>query len=217
MTYLKSKLYLRIVIPCILAFVLSLTILEVEAQAASLNPETDYSTLSVGEIQKEVNLLYEQAREAYAEDDLELSKFLFYKILEFDPQHPGANKYLDYLIPKKIYKAKLRQGKDEFVGLSDQAIEALQQQKEDLRGLEKEVVTSEKNKIVKEKFYDKAIKDIPQEGKKQQKLELAKQKRYEAEKKKQEAIQKKEKERLEKEKLAAEKRGGSKRVFARRS
>ncbi|MFC1708683.1 hypothetical protein ACFL2J_01290 [Candidatus Omnitrophota bacterium] len=193
----------------IISFVFSFFFPENNAQARGMG-SIDYSTLSIEEIQIEIKLLYQHAKRAYAENDLELSKLFFYKILEFDPEHRGANKYLDFIIPKKIYKTKFRQKQGQYFSLDDKEIEVTKEQKEELQVLEKEVIVSEEKKAVKEKYYKKAINSIPKEEKRKRKLELIQQKRYEAEKRRQEAVQKKEKVRLEREKKLAEKREAEK-------
>ncbi len=176
------------------------------ANARNLINDFDYSNLSTQEIQQETKLLYKYGKKSYATNDLELAKLLFYQILELDPDHRGANKYIDYYIPKKLRMAEYKRRKQQKVVLETKEKELLEENKEQPKEVEKVIELTEKEKKTKEKYFKEELKRIAREEKIKQKQELKKKKQEEVERKRQEAISKKERARLERENKLAEKR-----------
>ena len=83
------------------------------AEVEDLVDYFDYSGFSEEEIKEEVKLLYKYAKKTYTDGDFETAKLLFYQILKLEPDHSGANKYIDILIPKKLGEIKQSEIKEE--------------------------------------------------------------------------------------------------------
>lgn len=209
MINIKSRLDLKSYLFTVLCFMVfsGLFLHKANAEVVNLMDDFDYSSLSILEIQQEIKLLYKYAKRAYADNDFELSKLLFYQILEFDPGHPGANKYLDYYIPKKISKSKYYKGKEQKVALGKIGKDVARGQAVDLRDIEKQVISSERDKRIKDKYYKSELDRIAKEEKQQRGIELKQRRKEEAQRRKQLKIEEKEQARIEKKKqLAAKKK-----------
>ena len=194
-TRIKNSI-LAIIIFFIIALILSPC--ESEAKLRNFIDDLDYSALSVEEIQQEVVLLYKFAKKAYSNNDLELAKLFFYQILELNPEHPGANKYIEYYIPKKSYQLKTKQ-----LSKQKQSTDIGYKRKEPYKAPKRPIVTKQKEEKIKEELAKRQLKKEVVEDKeptlKQKEAIAAKEKR-------QEAMQKRDQERLEKKKRIDEER-----------
>lgn len=195
---------------CLLAiifFIIAFNLLpcESEAKLRNLIDDLDYPTLSVEEVQQEVALLYKFAKKAYSDNDLELAKLFFYQILELDPEHPGANKYIEYYLPKKSYQLKAKQfdKQKQVVDFDFKQEDLLGTQGESRKDSKEQLITTQKEEKIKEKL---AKRDLKKEVAKEKKLTPKQKKAIAAKQRKQEVIQKREQASIEGEKRKAEAR-----------
>ncbi len=104
---------------------------------------------------EKIDAFYKQAKVLYKRGDLDKAKDLLTKIIEIDPEHSGANLYLDKRIPNKIEQARLAEQRrlKELARQEEQAKLAEQRRLEQQRRQEqeaKEKVQLEKKQVKEE-------------------------------------------------------------------
>ena len=171
------------------------------AEVKNLIDAFDYSNLSEEEIKEEVELLYKYAKKSYVDNDFETAKLLLYQILELDPDHPGANKYIDFIIPKKISKIKYVETKKEQSLLEDTKELEFKRRQNVLQSAREQIELIEKERKNRETILRKRLSILEQDATLRRKFEIQDEKGIEDKKKKKEEVLEKEQEVLEGETL----------------
>ena len=167
-------------------------------ESDELSEMFDYSNLSGEERKQEANLIYKYAKQAYQENNIETAKTLFYQVLVLCPDHIGANKYLEDIIPRKLGLNKQSKAEGLQIILNkkeeaefDRLGKSIDDAKEKMDEMERERLTREAlyksylTKLEKEKS-DKEAKEknkSEKEVKKKEKAEKQRQARIDKEKK----------------------------------
>jgi len=109
--------------------------------------------------QEKIDTLYKEAIVLYNDDQLDKAKESLVNVLELDPNHKGANFYLDKKIPDKIEQAKVAEERrlKELARQEEQAKLAEQRRLEELRRQEEEA--REQQRRQQEQAKEKALKE----------------------------------------------------------
>jgi len=159
----------------------------VYAEINMMSENFDYSSLSEEEKKEEADLIYKYAKKSYLDGDIETAKTLFYHVLELEPYHEGANKYIDEIIPKKLSLDKYIKAKEMKVILDKKEEMEFKNLENSIEAARKQMDTMEKERLTREALYksqlNKLEKDVIEKEKaKKERITKAKEK---AEKKKQ--------------------------------
>lgn len=120
----------------------------------------DYSGMSKKDKKDEVNLIYKYAKEAYRDNDLRTANILFYQILELDPDHAGANRYIEYLIPKKISSDKYSKAREKQLVLTKKEEAEFKKLDSSIEKAKEQMDKMEKERINKETLYRNQLNKI---------------------------------------------------------
>lgn len=189
--------------PLVLFFALAISGLFLNlghCEVKNLVDDLDYYDLTQKEKRSEVALLLKYAKKAYQNNDLETSRSLFNKILELSPEHPAANKYLAYLIPKKIESMESLGNKRQLFLSEKIKKQELKKQKETQRHIEGLDEQIKRTKTSQDAVLIKQLADLARNDRLKQQLKIKKIKDAKTESKRQEALRKKQEGRLKKEK-----------------
>ena len=158
------------------------------AEVKNLIGDFDYSSLSEQEIKEEVGLLYKYAKKSFLEDDYETSKLLFYQILELQPSHSGANRYIDFKIPREIGKIKHLKSKEEQVYLDKKKESEFQKREKYIQNVREQLELIEQERVNRQTIHKDKLVQLEEEATIRKKLEIEKRKRLEVEKESQKAV-----------------------------
>ncbi|MDD5617569.1 MAG: hypothetical protein PHG69_00605 [Candidatus Omnitrophica bacterium] len=134
----------------------------------------DYSGMSKEDKKDEINLIYKYAKEAYRDNDLRTANVLFYQILELDPDHAGANRYIEYLIPKKISSDKYSKAKERQLILTKKEEAEFKKLNASIEKAKEQMDKMEKERVNKETLYRSQLNKIENDIKSEKNIEVNK-------------------------------------------